>query len=838
MQSRSAKPRVETWGLKPGILAMAAAMFVAGCGGSDSAQPEEPQPPEQKVTIKRDTHGVPHIYADSVRGLYYGFGYAVAEDRLFQMEMARRSVLGTAAEVMGASFLELDKSARQASDVQSVRAQLGRLAQADRDIFDGYAAGFNARVREVLAKKSELMPKEFIDAGFEPQEWSGVDVAMIFIGTMVNRFSNGNSEVANLQLLDQLKAAKGEAVGKQLFDQLRWLEDSAAPTTVPRAVTTTVAQKRKSATRTGRAQALHLAKLAPVSPSVFQAVHAADAARKGITAPEDRPVASNAWVVGADKTTDGSTIFINGPQFGWVNPAYVYSIGLHGAGFDVTGNTPFGYPAILFGTNGKISWGSTAGPLDVNDTYQYRLNPSNQYEYFHNGAYRAMAKTTEVIKVKGEADRTLDIYATVHGRVTSFDMPNGTAYALKRSWEGYEVQTLLAWIQSTKAQNWNEWLDAARKFAITNNWYYADTRGNIGYASPGFLPIRPASQDIRLPALGDGSMEWQGIRPFSDNPKVFNPSQGYIANWNNQSAPGVQTDGGNYSAADRVNELKARLEVKAKLTPDEIWKLNESASFADVNARYFVPMIVEATAGLAETDPLRQAAQTLAAWDFENRSTVTPGVYDGSATTIFRSWLSHMYRIVLQDDLPPAVYASRSSAGYPGATTQASTNVSPGTKLVYNALMGPRAGVPQTVDFLNGEDRDSVIRRGLSAALEELTTRFGADQAKWLTAVTRHDFQPRNFMGYPQAGVSEVPSLPVYMNRGTQNHRVTFASGGAASLCTVTPPGQSGFISPSGAKSKHYDDQMELYRRFECKPEWLTERDVDANRESVLVLRP
>jgi acyl-homoserine lactone acylase PvdQ len=47
-----------------------------------------------------------------------------------------------------------------------------------------------------------------------------------------------------------------------------------------------------------------------------------------------------------------------------------------------------------------------------------------------------------------------------------------------------------------------------------------------------FYPIRPASQDLRLPALGDGSMEWLGIKPFTEDPKVFNPAQGYVTNWN------------------------------------------------------------------------------------------------------------------------------------------------------------------------------------------------------------------------------------------------------------------------------------------------------------------
>ncbi len=46
-----------------------------------------------EVTIKRDNYGVGHVYADTVYGLYYGYGYAVAQDRLFQMEMAKRSTL-------------------------------------------------------------------------------------------------------------------------------------------------------------------------------------------------------------------------------------------------------------------------------------------------------------------------------------------------------------------------------------------------------------------------------------------------------------------------------------------------------------------------------------------------------------------------------------------------------------------------------------------------------------------------------------------------------------------------------------------------------------------------
>ncbi|MEJ8856759.1 penicillin acylase family protein [Variovorax robiniae] len=811
--------------------ALCVAAVLAGCAAGTAPPADSGGSPAGALTIKRDSYGVPHVYANDTRGLFHGFGYAVAEDRLFQMEMARRAVLGTVSEVMGPDYVALDKGSRSGFTPASIRAQLAKLPADDAAIFAGYAAGFNARVREVLADKSKWMPKQFIDAGFEPKaDWTDYDVAMVWIGTMANRFSNASSEIANLRLLNQLKQARGDVVGKQLFDQILWLEDPLAPTTVPR--TTKLAAQADSPTR-GEAQ---MARLGQVSPEVLVAMNDVDAARRGVVPTETRPTASNLWIAGPSKTTDGSTVFINGPQFGWVNPSYVFAVGLHGAGFDVTGNTPFAHPVVLFGTNGKISWGATAGPQDVNDIYQEKLNPANPHEYLFNGQMRKMGQRTEVIKVKGAPDVSLDVYSTVHGLVTSFDVPNNAAYSMRRSWDGLELESMVAWIRSMQAQNWTDWLAQARRVAITINWYYADTDGNIGYVSPARLPIRPASQDVRLPAIGDGSMEWAGFRPFSDVPQVLNPAQGYISNWNNQPAPGSTGDGNNYGAVDRVNEFNRRFEAKPRLTPDEVWRLNYDTAFADTNARYFISFINEATKDLPPGDPVRQAAQTLARWNMLDEDTRDTGRYEGAAATIMREWLPIMYRKLLQADLPPALLPAYSNPGYANADTVGSIRPGNGSKLLYNALLGSRAGVPQTIDFFHGADKNAMIRSAMSDALAQLTTRFGADQSKWLTPVTRHTFLPKNFIGAPQAGPDETLTLPTYMNRGTQNHKAVLTKQGVT-LCTVAPPGQSGFIAPDGRKSGHYADQMQLYKDFGCKPEWLTPAALDANLESTKVLK-
>lgn len=73
------------------------------------------------------------------------------------------------------------------------------------------------------------------------------------------------------------------------------------------------------------------------------------------------------------------------------------------------------------------------------------------------------------------------------------------------------------------------------------------------------------------------------------------------------------------------------------------------------------------------------------------------------------------------------------------------------------------------------------------------------------------------------------------MNRGTQNDRIVLGDG-VADLCTVGPPGQSGFIAPDGTRSPHYSDQMDMYRNFQCKTDHLTEQSVDANKSGEVTL--
>jgi penicillin amidase len=551
------------------------------------------------------------------------------------------------------------------------------------------------------------------------------------------------------------------------------------------------------------------------------------------------PTASNAWVIAPARTADGHAVLYNGPQQGFYNPSFVHGIGLHGAGHDVTGITPVGLLPVLFGTNGRIAWGSTVGSLDTNDIYQEALNPAHQYEYFHHGAYRPMTRRTETIKVKGAADRTVDIYATVHGFVQSWDVANARAYTVKTSWRGREVETLLGWAHAAQAQNWTQFLAQAERVSASITWFYADVDGNIGAAGLGRMPRRPAVQDIRFPARGDGSMEWDGALPFSQNPKVLNPAQGYVASWNNQIAAGLRADSANFSFVDRANEIEVQVQGKARLGVDDVWKIGESAALADLNARYFVPLIVQAAAGLPPGDPVRQAADQLSAWDLKNRDSDGDGRYDSPATTVLRVWLGAMARRVLQDEAPLSVFAPYANLGYPTLTPRGSPgSAQPAAvaKLLWNALAGKASGVPQSYDFFNGQDHATVIRGALSDAVLDLTKQHGADMGQWLTPVVKHRFSHLNAIGVPWASASDQPEVSPYLNRGTANYRVVLKKG-AVSMCSVVAPGQSGFVGPGEVPAKHRRDQLALFQSFGCKPERLTAAEVDADVQSTQQLQ-
>ncbi len=284
-----------------------------------------------EIKIVRDEYGMPHIYANDTWHLFYGYGYGygyvVAQDRLFQMEMARRSTQGTVAEVLGKDFVKFDKDIRRNYWPDAIRAQIAALSPEDMSILQGYADGMNAWIDKVNTNPETLLPKQFNTFGFTPKRWEPFDVAMIFVGTMANRFSDSTSEIDNLALLTALKDKYGVSQGMAVFNQLKWLVNPSAPTTI--------AVQESSYPLKFNQQNSQTAALFPrydlPAPMLDRPAKGADGALLALTAGKNRetiaaqfaqgganglagyPTTSNMWVIGKSKAQDAKAIMVNGP---------------------------------------------------------------------------------------------------------------------------------------------------------------------------------------------------------------------------------------------------------------------------------------------------------------------------------------------------------------------------------------------------------------------------------------------------------------------------------------------------------------------------------------------
>lgn len=778
------------------------------------------------VVIKRDNYGVPSIHAEDTYSLFYGYGYALAEDRLFQLESTRRSSQGRAAEVFGASYLEKDRDVLTNYDPETLRPQLAALKGEHRLAVDGMVDGINARIRDVLADPEHLLPKQFKDFGFQPQRWVDLDVAMSWVGQLLFRFSDYTSQISNTALLSELIAAHGETDGRKIFSTLRWRDDRSSPLTVQ-----IEDQESGRAGKPGRAfKPVDMSSLKPLSPEAAVAEARQSISLWGGTGPDRTPHSSNTWILNRSRLVDADAVMVSGPQVGDQVPSMIWGASLHGAGLDVTGLTYPGLPYFHFGTNGSIAWGRTALAGSIIDVYQEQLNPANPHQYRFKGKWVAMTKRTVTIKVREGKAETLDLYSTVHGPVIAFDEKNRTAYAKRRSWAGREMESMFAYYDEMKAKSFSEWSAVIARKSNNQNQYYADREGNIAYIQAGRYPIRPKDFEIQLPTPGTGEREWVGFQPTADNARVMNPKQGYIANWNNRPSIDVlNTDTLLWSRLDHVDAITSQLDAKPKLTVAEVWDVNRKASYASEQHLYFVPLIRAAVANEPADSRVRIVAEAIAGWDGQEDDTARSGRYSSSGVAAYYEWMATALTRFYSRDIPKKYLGG---CGSEGSSLNCAWGRPLGAQVMYFGLaQGKDGGPTPPFDFLHGAAPAEFIRATLADADKTLSARYGADPAQWLLETKPKTWSTLSPAGVPWSSPDEKIMSKPNQKRGSMNAMYVFKNG-KVSMCDAAPPGQSGFISPDGKPDPHYRDQQQLYTSFDCKPRPVTTAEIDANTVS------
>ena len=777
-----------------------------------------------RVTLYRDAYGTPQVFADSNFGVFFGYGYAVASDRLFQMEMLKRTARGRVAEVLGPEFLDLDIKLRTEYNHPTVEEQVAVLPERDREVLAGYAAGFNARLEELAQQPGKPLPKPFYDHGFSPSRWTALDVAAIFVGSIAHRYADFSSERDNLAFLRAMEQRHGVPGGWALFNAVKWLVDNTSPTTVPRQAPLTLVAPERPDYLNDETAVSPLARIvtgadgrfAGLSNTEFgQARLERQLAETGYGRHSDFAPASNYWAV--TDLADGKGALLNGPQFGFAMPSYVYGVGLHGGDFDVVGNTLLALPALLFAHNNHVAWGSTAGISDQTDEFWLRLNPENPEQYWHQGGWQDFDSWPEQIAVAGAEPVTVTARRSVHGMVLAHNPAGGVAWARARAWEGAAVQDLMAWVWLATDKTL-EAAEARIADKTTNiNMYTMDKMGRLGYVHSGRYPRRAPGHDPRLPAPGDGSMDWQGMRPFADNPKILDPEQGYIVNWNNRPAGNwISSDLWPYtwSRADRVHILIDEIEGLESRSVAAVAAINTRSTFEDVNHRYLLPLLGEALAAQAIDGTAASAHQWLVDWDRSWRVDDT-GHY-GPANAIMEAFLRHLQRRVFLDDVGEAEYFRFAATNLPNQPVGAAMSTTVAVRALAKYLDDRDAGTEGGFDLLNGATPEQVFGASFLSAIEELVAEQGPVVSDWRLVAAPMVWQPVNFRGVPQADTDNSVSLRGYQNRGSENN-IFVATGSGIEAHDVIPPGQGGHLDASGNPMAHRDDQMGLYTAFRHK---------------------
>ncbi len=141
--------RVVVFAVLFAIAAAATAYYLAGRSLPDYDATWQVAGVEVPFEIVRDRNAVPHILARTDHDAFFGLGFAHAQDRLWQMTLARRTAQGRLSEIFGAETVPIDELMRTL-DIYGVAREASRLQDADTiAILEAYSDGVNAWLRQV-----------------------------------------------------------------------------------------------------------------------------------------------------------------------------------------------------------------------------------------------------------------------------------------------------------------------------------------------------------------------------------------------------------------------------------------------------------------------------------------------------------------------------------------------------------------------------------------------------------------------------------------------------------------------------------------------------------------
>ena len=525
---------------------------------------------ETDVEIIKDSWGVPHIFAQNEKDLFFACGYVHAQERMWQMEITRRAGKGELSEIFGRKTLERDRFIRTLDLKEAAQRDYEKLSSKMKNLILSYSAGVNSWMNS----RKLNWPPEFLLLGYRPQPWSPLDSLIVKEVMALLLCVDYQSEILRAKLVKELGAQKA----------LQILEEGIAAPYL-------------------EIEDVPLSELPMQLP--FQG--------------------SNNWVLAGSRTESGKPLLANDPHLEISLPPTWYEIHLICPGLNAVGVSIPGVPLVMIGHNKSVAWGITNSRVDVQDLYVEKLNPSRDM-YWDNNEWKPLFTKEERINIRGEKEpERIEVSWTERGPVVSSVLSKNAKH-LSLSWTIYDGgRAMESFYLLNKAQNWQEFVDALKLFdAPSLNFVYADKEGNIGYYLSGKIPIRAEGAALFPYPAWKEEGKWQGYLKEEEKPNFYNPKSGLIVTANNKIIPDnfPYYIGFEWEAPfreERIRELILQLEKHSV----ETMKVIQNDVFSK-KGELFLPYIEEIKIAEGQS---KEALDILKSWDLRLSSGKEAALY-------------------------------------------------------------------------------------------------------------------------------------------------------------------------------------------------------------------
>ena len=677
---------------------------------------------EHPVQVSFTSHGVPSIRAASRHDLFLALGYVQARFRLAQMDLERRLGEGRLAQLAGPAAVSSDRFELRLGLVRTAEQEWAQLPRsgATAQALLAFARGVNDDLAQVRGDRQ--WPALFSLAGVYPGAWTPVD-SLVIQGDLTQQLDFTTTPL-DYPLLERALGVKRTMTWfpvlppnqQHPYDPGPYRQAGLVPLPGGQSKSTAAATKTTRRTPAPRSGGVAAAAAATAASALLAQVGALPAGQVH-TYPD-----SNAWAANGPAVAGGRSMLAGDPHLPQTIPSVWYQVALSAPGYQVSGVSVPGLPGVLLGHNAHIAWSLTDTQNQATLFYTEQTSKSRPGQYFWDGAWRRMRQVHYTIAVRGAAAQRLTVDLTVHGPVMT-----RAGQTTSVDWMGnVPSPDLTALLAINTASGWAQFRAALAQWgAPTQNFVFADDRGNIGAISAGYYPVVRHGQPW-LPMPGTGADDVAGVIPYPAVPQAYDPP-GHVLATANQRPVGpsypyyIGTTADFFDPGYRAGQIYAALSGRHRMTPASFAAVQ--TSLTDPLARRILPALraaLRAAPGAGLTARQRQAAALLDGW----HGAMTTG--SAAASVWWTFWGDYLSAVFHPWWHTAAVPVRQDRGGLAISPDQASLNEvletwtldDPGNA-AFTAPGGPRRTAPQ------------VMRTAFATAVAHLSARLGDSPSRW-----------------------------------------------------------------------------------------------------------